>query len=418
MAKHKPDETEYIPEWDGGTYQTGAIKEPRGSSGLVAFLLLTVIFLGGICSVLGIINIRLLSQLSNQQEETVPMDKESQQAVVSNSSILDQLDAPLPEIPENAALTLDIQASPYYTAGHPDSLTQQQILEQNADCLVTVQCLTHFNSTENGIGLVLSADGYILTNSHIVDAAKRIFVTLSDGSLLRAALVGRDNFSDLAVLYIDRQDLTPATFSSNRNLQVTDPTWAFEAGQAPLTVRSSNIFSIGRVFSTRSGSIHLVQTCAGGTTGPVFDSFGHVIGFQAGTIAGYFTTADTKGMGLVVPTGAISRILQSLLTQGQVSGQPSLGMEVEAITKLYQQYWQLPGGLLLTEVDSGSDAAAKGLMEGDILVALDGKPVQERSDLYTVLYNHSVGDSVIAVVHRDGQQFTVTLTIEENTKDH
>ncbi len=418
MAKNKPDTSEYLPEWDDGTYQTGAFKEPRGSSGLVAVLLLMVIFLGGLCSVLGILNIRLLAQITNENNETVPMAVDPQGSQVAQDSILDRLDAPLPHVPKNPQVQLQMVDSPYYVAGSAEhSLNEQQIHKQNAQSLVEVQCLTHFNSTESGIGLVLSADGYILTNSHVVDAAKRIFVTLYDGTMVRAALVGCDNFSDLAVLYIDRQDLTPAKFSSNRNLQVGQPTCAFEAGQEPLMIRQSSIFSIGRVFTTESGSIMLLQTCAGGTTGPVFDNFGNVIGFQVGAIADYFTTADTTGIGLVVPTGAIRQILQQLLSAGFVAGQPSLGLEVEAISKLYQQYWQLPGGLLLTQVSGSSDAATKGLMEGDILLALDGKPVQERSDLYTILYNHSVGDSIIAVVSRDAQEFTIELIIEDNIKN-
>jgi serine protease Do len=417
MAKNKPETMEHIPQFDGATYQTGAIKEPRGSSGLVALLLLVVIFLGGICSVLGVINIRLLSQLADKKEETVPIDQEFQIPDISTNSILDQLDLPLPELPAKISLRLQTQDSPYYTLDGAQNLTQQQIQDKNAASLVRVQSLTHFNSTEDGIGLVLSKDGYILTNSHVVDAAKRIFVTLSDGTVLRAALVGRDNFSDLAVLYIDRQDLTPATFSSNRHLQVTDPTWAFEAGEAEPAVRISNIFSIGREFSTKSHTIHLIQTCAGGSTGPVFDSFGHVIGFQVGNIAAYFPTVDTKGTGLVVPTASISQILKSLLEEGRVNGQPSLGMEVETISKIYQQYWQLPSGLLLTGINQNSNAALNGLQEGDILLALDGKPVQQRSDLYKILYNLQVGDSVIAVISRNNQKFTVKLTIEDNAME-
>ena len=415
MAKQKPETREYLPEWDKGTYQTGSFKEPRGSSGLVVVLLLVVIFLGGLCSVIGIVNIHLLAQLANNRNETVPLDQESHAAIIDNDSILDRLDVPLPQVPQRPQVQLQIANQT--SANIPNQLSAQQVQERNARSLVQVQCLTHLNSTESGVGLVLSADGFILTNSHVVDTAKRIFVTLSDGTMLRAALVGRDNFSDLAVLYVDRQDLTPAIFSSNRNLQVGQVTYAFETGDYPIVIRESSIFSTGRTFTTKSGSIHLLQTCAGGTTGPVFDHFGCVIGFQVGAISDYFTNADIKGMGMLVPTGGIRQILEKLLQEGFVSGQPHLGLEVEAISKLYQQYWQLPGGLLLTGVSGNSDAALKGLMEGDILLALDGKPVQNRSDLYAVLYNHQAGDSLIAVISRDGQQFTVTLTIENNNKN-
>lgn len=412
MAKHKPETTEFFPESYDGTYQTGAIKEPRGSSGLVALLLVVVIFLGGLCSVLGIANIRLLAKLAQTPGDTVPMVSQSHMHQADSDSILDRLDAPLPKVPQNGSVQLRIMESDYYVPG--TELDTKRIYGQNMQSMVEVQCLTHFNSTESGIGLVLSADGYILTNSHVVDAAKRIFVTLHDGTMLRAALVGCDNFSDLALLYVDRQDLVPATFSDNRNLRVNDPTMAVEIGQQPLTIRTSTIYSTNRTLSTRSGSIRLTQTCAGGTTGPVFDSDGNVIGLQVGAIADYFPTADIIGTGLVVPTDKIQQILQQLLSNGYMAGQPSLGLEVEAITELYQQYWQLPSGLLLTQVSEYSSASNLGLAEGDILVALDSIPVKTRSDLYAILYNHRIGDEVIAVVYRETQKFTVTLTIEDN----
>ena len=418
MAKRKPETSEYLPEWDEGTYQTGKFKEPRGSSTMVVILLLVVIFLGGLCSVMGLLNIRLLARIAQDNSQTVPLAQEIQATVLTQDSVLDRLNAPAPVVPEKIQVSLLMADSPHYQAEKPAAyLDGQQIREENAPSLVKVQCLTHFNSTESGIGLVISADGFILTNSHVVDASKRIFVTLHDGTMLRAALVGSDNFSDLAVLYVDRNDLTPARFSSNRQLQVGQPTYAFESGDDPINVRESSIFNTGRIFATKAGSIRLVQTCAGGTTGPVFDSFGFVIGFQVGVISDYFVNADIKGIGMIVPTSGIQQILDKLLEEGFVADQPHLGLEVEAISKLYQQYWQLPGGLLLTGVSSNSDAALKGLQEGDILLALDSKPVHNRSDLYAILYNHQPGDAIIAVISRDGKQFTVTLTIENNNKN-
>ena len=415
MAKNKPNMNEYIPEWDGGTYQTGAIKEPKGSSNLVACLLLLVIFLVGACSVLGILNIRLLARLARQEGETVSMAIDSHVPTTQNDHLLDQLDAPKPSIPAQPKMAMNILDAPYCNPNAP-ALSGQQVLEENRNSLVQIQCLTTLNSTESGIGLVLSTDGYILTNSHLVDTSKRIFVTLPDGSLVRAALVGRDQFSDLAVLYVDAEGLVPATFSSNQNLQVNDLTYAFETGDEPVMIRQSNVFTINRILSAKSASLRLIQTCSGGTTGPVFDSMGHVIGFQVGNISNYFPNADTKGVGLVVPTSTIQLILKDLLKDGCVEGRPSLRMEVEAISKIYQQYWQLPGGLLLTTVTEDSDAAAKGLLKGDILLALDGKPVHGPSELYAILYNLNVGDSVIAVVRRDGQTFTVELTIQDTAQ--
>lgn len=410
MAKRKPDTSEYIPEWDDGTYQTGAIHPPKPSSGLVAFLLVTVIFLGGICSALGIVNIRLLQQLMEATRETTPVAVDTRVELLPTNNPLEDLETPEPTLPENATLQLQTVQSPYF-AEKAHTMTGQQIYDANAKSLVDVLCLTHFSETESGIGLVLSSNGFILTNSHVVEAAKRIFVTTADGATYRAVLVGSDSFSDLAVLYIDAKDLTPAHFSTNATLQVAEPTFAIEADR---NIRESTVFSAGRTFSSKTHSVTLIQTCAGSETGPVFNSFGYVIGFQVGNIAHYFSSSSTKGTGLVIPTATINRIVQTLVCDGLVSGRPCLGVQVEEISKIYQQYWQLPGGLLLTEVEEDSNAAACGLREGDILLALDGQPVRSSRDMYAALYNLQVGDTVVAVICRDDQQFTVKLTIEDN----
>ena len=228
--------------------------------------------------------------------------------------------------------------------------------------------------------------------------------------------MGSDSFSDLAVLYVDTQALTPAEFSGNQTLQVADPSLAVEAGTGGYMLRQSTIFSVLRTFSTKSNSLNLIQTCSGGNAGPVYNAFGHVIGFQVGHISQYFSNADTKGTGLVIPSNTISQIVSTLVTQGSMDGRPSLGIEVEAISKVYQQYWQLPDGLLLTQVLEDSNAHLCGLEEGDILLALDGVPIKSRSDLYTTLYNHHIGDTVIAVINRDDKTFTVKLTVEDNAQ--
>ncbi len=411
MAKRKPEINEYMGQFDEGTYQTGAIHPPKRSSGLVAFLLAAIILLGGICSALGILNIRLLQQLAQEKQDNTPISIASQPYASSIGSYLEELEGSEPQVPQDNTVQLQLVRSPYYS-NTDGTLTQEQILDQNRDCLVKVQCLTHFGATQTGVGLVISSDGFILVNHHVVDAARRVFVTLSDGTITRAAVVGSDSFSDLAVLYVPIEGLTAAVFSTNQTLQITDPSFAVSDSDS---IQESTIFSVSRTFVTKSTSLTLIQTCKGSDSGPVFDSFGNVIGFQVGHISQYFTAADTTGTGLVVPTDGIGQIVADLIRYGYVQGRPSLGIEVEAISKVYQQYWQLPGGLLLTEVEKSSNAALCGLQEGDILIALDGKPIHSRRDLYTALYNHQIGDTVTAVICRDQQKFTVKLTIEDNS---
>ena len=418
MEKHKSEIYEYTVPADDGTYRTGAIRPAKRSSALLAVLLAAVIFLGGFCSALGLVNIRLLKELAAANQETTPLNKDTEPSLPTQPQHLEDPGYPEPQLPKNYNVQLKITDSPYYSQEkQPETAkTAQEILDANAKSIVQVQSVSHYGTVQTGVGVALSADGFLLVNHHVVESARRIYVTLFDGSLARAKLVGSDSFSDLAVLYIQAQNLTPAVFSSNRTLQVADPSFALEQlNQEPHFLESS-IFTTSRILTTKSSKLQVIQTCQGGETGPVFDAFGHIMGFQVGHISNYFETADTIGTGLVIPTESIRQIVHDLLEKGHVHGRPSLGFEVEAISKIYQQYWQLPGGLLLTQVKESSNAASKGLQEGDILLALNGQPVSNRTDLYARLYDLQVGDTVTAVICRDEQKFTVKLTIEENAE--
>ena len=416
MENNKPEINEYLGQFDDGTYRTGTIQPGKPSSALLAFLLAMVIFLGGICSALGIVNIHLLRQLAEANQETTPLSMDPENDNGFYPPQLEDPGHPEPSLPEHSTVELQVVDSPYYSheKNSQGILTASQIYEANQHSMVTVQCMTHFGAVHEGVGVVLSRDGFLLVNYHVVESARRIYVTLSDGTIARAKLVGSDSFSDLAVLYIQAENLTPAVFSSNKTLQVADPSFAIgKLGDAP-QILESTVFTASRILSTKSSHIQLIQTCRGGNTGPVFNAFGNMIGLQVGHISNFFESSDTIGTGLVIPTDYIQKIVSDLLQDGHVKGRPSLGFEVEDISKVYQQYWQLPVGLLLTQVEQSSNAAMTGLQEGDILLALAGKPITSRIDLYARLYDLQVGDTVTAVICRDNQKFTVKLTIEEH----
>ncbi len=395
---------------DGVTYQTGPITPPKSSSGLLAFLLAAVIFLGGMVSAMGLINIRLLTRLNLPPDPAMLPPASSFPATTAVPALEENTD-PAPQIPSQRKLELTLRASPYY-AENPDreSVSCDSVYRRSADSLVEVHSITHCNDNLSGAGVVLSEDGYILTNTHVIDAAKRIFVYLPDGRLLRAALVGSDPLTDLAVLYVEAKALTPAEFGTSDSLQVTEPVFAADPDD-PRSLLQSSIFSISRTFSTTHFSLELIQTCQRQPGGPMLNHQGQIAGIYVGRIARYFGDDAADGLGLVLPTSAVKSIVHQLVQQGFIPSRPDLGVEVEAISKLYQHYWELPGGLLLTAVDAA--AQAQGLQKGDILLALDGKPMMSRDDLYATLFSENIGDPVTAVIFRDGQKFTVPLIIAE-----
>ena len=227
MANNKPEIKEYMGQFDDGTYRTGTIRPGKSSSAVLAFLLAAVIFLGGFCSALGLINIHLLKQMAQANQQTTPLSKDTQPSSHWNSGQLADPGLPEPQLPESYHVELKLADSPQYSQDHTSlsGMTAQQIYDSNAKSLVQVQSLTHFGAVQEGVGIVLSQDGFLLVNHHVVESARRIYVQLHDGTLARAKLVGSDSFSDLAVLYIQAEGLIPAVFCNNRTLQVTDPSF-------------------------------------------------------------------------------------------------------------------------------------------------------------------------------------------------
>lgn len=406
MRKKKQETTEYLPQWDTGTYHTGAAMPPKRRSGLVTLLLVAVIFLGGMASAMGILNFRLLEMMSQTGAPLSPLATNAS-AATNPTGFLQDSDTPMPSIPEQKELCLDLET----VSGE---MSSQEIYSHNEQSLVSIYCVTYCNENLVGTGIVLSANGYILTNAHLIESAQRIFVYLPDGRLLRAATVGSDPFTDIAVLYVEAQDLAPAIFGSANPLQEDEAVYALKnhPDADHNYILSGNVCRLAEL-STGDLQLQVLQSSIWGTTGPMFNEMGQIIGIRAGKITQYFSDNACQEHGIAIPSDTIREIVGKIMADGVIYGRPGLGIGVEAISKLYQHYWELPCGLLVTQIDQDSHAAAAGLEEGDILLTLDGWQLSSRADLYSILYSSNIGDTLTAAVFRDGRRFTISLTVEE-----
>ncbi len=398
------------PEPNNGTYQTGFTDRPKGSSGLIAVLLGLTIFLGGLASALGILNVQLLKQLMDQPEQTVPVSVNTTPSGSTDTTgdSLETDDTPAPELPERPTARLQLQdhTARYEAYG---SLSAQEIYSRNEASLATVYCDSR-DSGISGIGVVISSDGYILTNAHCVESAARIYVELADGSTCRAALAGTDALTDLAVIYIDRKDLTPAQFCDSSALADGDPIASAAAlpEQDPKTLTGGFLGERYQV-SLGSHSLSLLHTTVGSAQGPVFNHCGQIIGLSSGAAESCFDLYIQADTGFMIPSTTVKEVADCLIEFGFVPGRPSLGIRTAAITKVYQQYWDLPGGLQLLSVSQ--QAQDQGLRQGDILLSLDGKRLTENEDLHKLLLSRDLGQSLTAVVYREGERMNLTLTI-------
>ena len=398
--------------WDDGVYGTGSTQPPKSHRALLALLLVIIIFLGGIATALSILNIRLFQELHRKENAlTVAY------AVQSQTEAEAETDPTLATYPREKT-TVDLQQTPDGDSREGE-MSLQEIYETNIPAVVSISASTGSGSS-TGTGVVLSANGYLLTNYHVIRQALAINVTLTDERELRATLVGEDPVSDLAVLRVDAEDLTPAQFGDSDGVRVGDSVVAIGD---PLgvelrgTMTDGIVSAISRDVQVDGRVMNLIQTNAalnsGNSGGPLINRFGQVIGINTMKIGTFADSSGVEGLGFAIPSATVQEIVNQLLSQGYVSGRPWLGIEGESFSTFYQRFYRIPKGLYVTDVQAGSPAEAAGLRTGDIILTADGGSVTDMDALNAQLYTHAPGDSMSLSVYRNGRQGDVTVTLTE-----
>ena len=398
--------------WDDGVYGTGSTQPPKSHRAVIALLLVTVIFLGGITTAMSILNIRLFRELHRKEDALTVAYAVQEQAT----------EAPETQPPETQAAeparraTMDIQRGAAKTEG---ALSLQEIYEKNIPSVVSITSQTA-SGTSAGTGVIVSDAGYLVTNYHVVRRAQSIDVKLTDERELTASLVGEDPVSDLAVLYIAADGLTPAQFGDSDTLRVGDSVVAIGD---PLgvelrgTMTDGIVSAISRDVQVDGRTMNLIQTNAalnsGNSGGPLINSMGQVIGINTMKIGAFADSSGVEGLGFAIPSATVQEIVNQLLTQGYVSGRPWLGIEGESFSTFYQRFYRIPRGVYITSVQSGSPAGTAGLQSGDIIVSVDGTAVSDMEDLDSLLYAHIPGDTMTLTSYRSGRQGDVTVTLTE-----
>ena len=396
--------------WDDGVYGTGSTQPPKSHRALLALLLVIIIFLGGIATALSILNIRLFQELHRKENALMV-------AYAVQSQTEAEADPTLATYPREKT-TVDLQQTPDGDSREGE-MSLQEIYETNIPAVVSISAATGSGSS-TGTGVVLSANGYLVTNYHVIRQALAINVTLTDERELRATLVGEDPVSDLAVLRVDAEDLTPAQFGDSDGVRVGDSVVAIGD---PLgvelrgTMTDGIVSAISRDVQVDGRIMNLIQTNAalnsGNSGGPLINRFGQVIGINTMKIGTLADSSGVEGLGFAIPSATVKEIVNQLLSQGYVSGRPWLGIEVESYSTFYQRFYRVPKGVYVTDVQAGSPAEAADLRIGDIILAADGSAVTDMDALNTQLYTHAPGDSMTFSVYRNGRQGEVTVTLEE-----
>ncbi|MCH1940650.1 S1C family serine protease [Holdemania massiliensis] len=297
------------------------------------------------------------------------------------------------------------------------ALNQQSVVEIKTEKVTNSSFLQQYVQTGAGSGVIISEDGYLITNNHVIDGASTIQVRTSDGTTYDAVLVGTDSKTDVAVLKINASGLTPVTFGDSDNLNVGETAVAIgnPLGELGGTVTNGIISAKDRSITLDNQQMTLLQTNAainpGNSGGGLFNSRGELIGMVVAKSSG----SDVEGLGFAIPSNLVSKIAQELIANGYVTGRPAMGVTVLSIenAQTAMQYGVNSLGVYITDVESGSSAEKAGLQAGDRIISLNNQVVETFADLSAALDNYSVGDTVDIMVSRNGSTVTVSLTLQE-----
>ena len=416
------DRNDYNEPWVAGVvYETGRTRPPKRRGGCCAAVLIVFIFLFGLLSLLSLLGVRLFNQVREAVIENDDFALEVSE-IPTEEVTEPQVTEPQPQNVDDVP-QLEISTSPAGLDNFPggECLPLQEIYEANIPSVVSIATQTRTGSA-SGTGVVLTADGYIVTNAHVVENALSATVLLTDGRELEARLVGADTISDLAVLRVEAFDLTPAQFGDSAVLRVGDSVAAIGD---PLgvslrgTLTDGIVSAINRDVSVGGRTMTLIQTNAainsGNSGGPLINCYGQVVGIITLKIGDNAASGGVEGIGFAIPSSTVRQIVNELMDQGYVSGRPSLGLTGMALSSFYQSYFRLPSGYYIEEVMEGSPAQQVGIQPGDILVSVDGQQVSSGEDITAALYGFEVGDSVEIIISRNGRYYQVSLELIEAT---
>lgn len=307
-----------------------------------------------------------------------------------------------------------------YAVANVAAAVADSVVEIRTEAVAYSSFMGEYVQDGAGSGVIITADGYVVTNNHVIEDASRITVTTRSGKSYDAQLIATDEKTDLAVLKVEAEGLTAAVFGDSSKLVVGEPAIAIgnPLGELGGTVTSGIISALAREVTIDGQPMSLLQTNAsinpGNSGGGLFNAAGELIGI----VNAKSTGSDVEGLGFAIPSDTAKTVIEQLISFGYVQGRVSLGMTLVEINDRYSAsiYRVNEYGVYVLEVDEGSNAQTAGFSAGDLIVSVDGKEIDSTTTLNAVLDEYSVGDTVEIVVSRRNRQGTLTLTLEEYTK--
>lgn len=279
----------------------------------------------------------------------------------------------------------------------------------------------HTTSAAAGSGFILTDDGYIITNHHVIENSDSITVSLYDGTTYEAELIGYDASNDIAVLKVEAEGLTPVVIGDSENLNVGDSVIAIgnPLGELTFSLTSGAVSALDREITlSNSITMELIQTdCAinsGNSGGALFNLYGEVVGVTNAKYSGSGGGASIDNIGFAIPINHVKDIIKSIIENGYIT-KPYIGVSVTDVSRETQSYG-LPKGAAVRSVAEDGPAADAGLEESDIITAINGEEIDGSKALVDAVRNASVGDELVFKVYRKGESMELKVIVGEDVQ--
>ncbi len=327
----------------------------------------------------------------------------------------------------DSAPTLQINSKPESDSSNSsdnydtsDGMAGEDIYKKVNPSVVSVISTTA-EGTGSGSGVIMSKDGYIITNNHVVDGAQSVSVQLSDGTSLDAKIIGTDEQTDLAVIKVTpTSDLTAAEFGDSDELEPGEYAYAIGSPggvQFANTITGGRISAINRDLTVNDRVMTLIQTDAsinnGNSGGALINKYGQVVGITSAKLSGNaFGSATVEGMGFAIPINTAKDIVDELIQNGYVSGRPSIGITGQNVESADGKV----SGVQVYSIDSRAKAASEGLQVGDVITAVDGTPTPDMDKVNELKQDKKAGDKLTLSVYRisTGKTLNITITLTDS----
>lgn len=311
-------------------------------------------------------------------------------------------------------------------------LTPEEIYNANLAAIVGVNGNVTTNvwgqtvrNATSGSGFVVSTDGYIITNYHVIDGVEDITVSFADGSTYDAVVVGGEEENDIAVLKIEAEGLTAVVLGDSDALSVGEPVVAIgnPLGELTFSLTVGYVSAKDRNVTVDDGTImNMIQTDvainSGNSGGPLFDQYGQVVGIVSAKYSGSSSSSTTiEGIGFAIPFADVDNMVTDIIEYGYVTGKPNVGVLMNDVDSTASMRYGIPQGVYVEAVLEGSCADAAGITQGDIITGVDESLITTSDQLSSAIKTYRAGDSVTFEVYRNGETMTVEAILDESNQD-